>query len=144
MALSFSIMGQVNEILYFRKRWMISLMLIEWFDERSRKKKILIFRQVWFHKVLWEHQQCCLQTPPADPCCADSSVTRYAVWCPAERPDFFHRPGYILQNGSKEKQERKISCIISVPHQRSLYAQLFLQDSTGFWLDFHGPTCVCT
>lgn len=63
---------------------------------------------------------------------ADSSVTRYTVSCPAERPDFFHRPGYILQNGSKEKKERKILSILSVTHQKSLDAQLFLPDSTGF------------
>lgn len=47
-------------------------------------------------------------------------------------PDLFHRPGDILHNWQKQKQEEEILCTLSGPHLNPSNAQLFLL--TGFLL----------
>lgn len=124
----------------FRKRWMISLMLIEWTDERSREKKIFIFRQSDLRTLAMLF----MDTTSGAPVVLTVVWLNILIDALQKGQTFFHRPGYILQNGSKQKQEGKILCTLSGPHQSLLNVQLFLSASTGFLADLHGTTSVCT
>lgn len=82
----------------FRKRWMISLTLIEWINEKGGRQKFPFLDKLVFTK--WTHD---LWSPRN----AVSSLNGYTAQCPAERPELFHRPRHILQNSSCKRKKRQ-------------------------------------